>query len=315
MLEIFSSAPQKLNDKNLKSQIHRAKSIIEGYSKIGCDVINIGQYEVLNGLSFLNQISKGTDIEFISANLRDSKSGDLLFQPYKIFKRGGLKIGVIGVTSNLPDTSKKILADNYVDAGNKYINTISKDVDVTVLLANCKRNEHSGLNEKFSNADFIITSGSTNLTRSNTPQAKEGPLVYSCGKQGKYLITADVTLNDKNKNFIDITAEEKNRSDRERFDRLQKKDPNKSLEEIYADQSNVLKLIDGYRKDAIVSEELIRKAVNKLKYNTLALNSKIGDDPEMLRFINSAVSKCDILNPKVKNGKNGKQKKIEKKSF
>ena len=90
---------------------------------------------------------------------------------------------------------------------------------------------------------------------------------------------------------------------------LQKKDPNKSLEELYADQSNVLKLIDGYRKDEADSKKLIEKAVNKLKYNTLALNRKIGDDPKMLKFVNSAVATCEILNPQEKNKKISKGEK------
>ena len=115
--DIFFST-SKLDDKNRKSQIHRAKSIISGYGKIGCNVINVGHYEVLNGLNFLNSIIQDTEIPFISANLRDSKSKDLLFEPYKIFKRDGLKIGVVGVTSNLPDTSNAISADNYIVAGN-----------------------------------------------------------------------------------------------------------------------------------------------------------------------------------------------------
>ena len=269
--DIFFST-SKLDDKNRKSQIHRAKSIISGYGKIGCNVINVGHYEVLNGLNFLNSIIHDTEIPFISANLRDSKSKDLLFEPYKIFKRDGLKIGVVGVTSNLPDTSNSISADNYIIAGNKYINTLSQDADIIVLLANCTRNEQSSLNENFPNADFIITSGSTNMTRSGNPQASEGALVYSCGKQGKYLITVNLTLKDKSKTIVDITAEEKKINQiKKRFERLQKKDPSKSLGELYADQSNVLKLIDGYKEDEKLSKELIEKAVNKLTYNTCLL--------------------------------------------
>lgn len=304
---LFSTT--KLNESNIKSQIHRANSIIKGYEKIGCHVINIGKYEILNGLSFLNGIVEKTNIPFISANLKDLESGDLLFQPYKIFERDGLNIGVIGVTDNLPDTSKNIMAEDFVKAGNRYIDKLKNEVDVIVLLANCERGKQASLNEKFPNADFVITSGSTNMTRSTNPQADMGPLVYSCGKQGKYLITIDLTLRDKNKTFVDITAEQKKIDQiKKRFDRLQKKNPNESLEEIYANQTNVLKLIDGYKKDEIISRDLIKNSVNKLKYNTLPLNRNILDDPDMLKFVNSAVSTCEILNPK-KVSNNGKGNK------
>ena len=58
---------------------------------------------------------------------------------------------------------------------------------------------------------------------------------------------------------------------KKRFDRLQKKDPKKKLEEIYKDQSNVLKLIDQYRIDLKSSEEAIAQAKNTIVYQTLGL--------------------------------------------
>ena len=289
----------------------RAKSIIDGYDKIGCDVINVGHYEILNGLKFFRDIEKRTDIPFISSNLKDSKTKELILKPYVTFQRGGLKIGVIGVTDNLPDTSKQILADDYIQAGNKYINKISKKVDVVVLLVNCERGKQSSLASDFPNADFIVTSGSTNMTRGNTPQEKNGPQIYSCGKQGKYLVTLDVEIKDKNQPFIDISAEEKNlKQISKRFERLQKKDPSKTLEDIYADQSNVLKLIEGYRKDEIISKNLIETSVNKLKYKTIGLSRKVKDDPEMLKFVNSSVETCALLKPKSKE-KNTINKKVK----
>ena len=301
--DIFFST-SNINDVNRKSEIFRAQSIIDGYSKIGCDLINVGHYEILNGLKFFRDIEKRTDIPFISSNLKDSKTNELLLEPYAIFQRDGLKIGVIGVTDNLPDTSKKILADDYIQSGNKYINLISNNVDLVILLVNCERGKQSSLANDFPNADFIVTSGSTNMTRGNTPQEKNGPKIYSCGKQGKYFLTVDIELKDKNQPFIDVSSEEKKLQQiSKRFERLQKKDPSKTLEDLYADQSNVLKLIEGYKKDEVMSKNLIENSVNKLRYKTIGLSRKVKDDPEMLKFVNSSVETCALLNPKSKNKK------------
>ena len=58
--------------------------------------------------------------------------------------------------------------------------------------------------------------------------------------------------------FVDISAEEKKiKSVQKRFDKLQKKDPEKNLEEIYADQENVLNLIKKYREDLKNSEQVL----------------------------------------------------------
>ena len=122
--DLFFST-KKLESWNKKSEEFRAKSILNGYARIGYDIINIGQYEVINGLTFLKSVTKDSDINFISANLRDSKTGALIFKPYHILQRGGLNIGVIGVTDMLPDTSKSIIADDYIEVCRKYAKELS----------------------------------------------------------------------------------------------------------------------------------------------------------------------------------------------
>ena len=219
--DLFFST-KKLESWNKKSEEFRAKSILNGYARIGYDIINIGQYEVINGLTFLKSVTKDSDINFISANLRDSKTGALIFKPYHIFQRGGLNIGVIGVTDMLPDTSKSIIADDYIEVCRKYAKELSSNVDLVIALINAERANQTKLAEKFDDVDFIITSGSTNMTRPSSPQKEGGPFLYSCGKQGKYLMTIDVERKDANKPFIDVSAEEKKiKNIEKRFARLQ----------------------------------------------------------------------------------------------
>ena len=125
--------------------------------------------------------------------------------------------------------------------------------------------------------------------------------MYSCGKQGKYFLTLTLDIKEEGVPFVDISAEEKKvKSVQKRFDKLQKKDPEKSLEEIYADQENVLNLIKKYREDLKNSEEVIASAINTLKFQTNPLNNKVGDDEELLAFVTSSVKTCDSLAPKKK---------------
>ena len=296
-----------LNKNNIKSEEYRAGAILEGYGKIGCDAINVGKYELLNGLSFLKKISSKTDIPFLSANLRDSNTKELLFQPYIVLKRGDLSFGIIGVTSLLPDTTTFVVADEFIQAGNNYIDKLSGETDIIIMLINTDRQSQKDLAEAFENADFIVTSGSTNLTRTNAPQRENGPYMFSCGKQGKYLQTIEAKLKDPNSSFVNISDHEKKINNvKKRFERLQKKDPEKNLEEIYKDQANVLKLIDQYRIDLKSSEDAITQAKNTIVYQTIGLNKKITDDSEMLSFVNQSLSKCKALKPPVKDLKKTK---------
>ena len=49
-------------------------------------------------------------------------------------KNNSLKIGVIGLTDNLPDTSKSMTADDYIESGLKYVKKVSSISDIIVLL-------------------------------------------------------------------------------------------------------------------------------------------------------------------------------------
>jgi len=87
-----------LNLPNLK---YKAKAFLEGYEKIGCDALNVGEYDLAAGYEFLKSLEKNSTIPFISANLREKESSDLAFKPFVIIKRNKLKIGIIGVTNYL----------------------------------------------------------------------------------------------------------------------------------------------------------------------------------------------------------------------
>ena len=129
--DLFFSTPN-LNSGNSQSELHRANAIMSGYEKIGCDAINVGKYELLAGLSFLKEQASKTSIPFVSANLRDATTGELLFDPYVIIDRGTLKVGIIGLTNLVPDTMKTITVDDYQKAGKDFITDI-KNETISVL--------------------------------------------------------------------------------------------------------------------------------------------------------------------------------------
>ena len=207
----------------------------------------------------------------------------------------------------LPDSSTSVVADDFIQAGNAYIDKLSETTDIIILLVNTDRGSQNDLAENFKDADFIVASGSTNLTRTNAPQKDNGPYVFSCGKQGKYLLTLDANINDLRSPFVNISGHQKKIAEvNKRFERLQKKDPNAKLEDIYKDQGNVLKLIEQYRVDLKSSEKAISESKNTIVYKTIGLNKKIADDPEMLAFVNQSLSTCKALKPQVKNIKTSK---------
>jgi len=312
--DLFFST-KKLTEDVIESEKHRAKAILTGYSKIGCDAINIGHYELLGGRSFIKEMNDEFNIPFISANLRDPATNELVYAPNVLVKRGELTIGITGVTNKLPDTSKSFIIDDYIETGKKQIKELKSKADIIVILVNSDRQTHELLPSEFVDADFIVTSGSTNMTRSNTEQREGGPNLYSCGKQGKYLFVLDGELNNNKEPFINVSSyESKIKSINKRFERLQKKDPEKPLEEIYQNQTNVLKLIEQYRGELEDAKEIVESATNTLTFQTIGLSRKVQDDTELLAFVNETLETCNSLKPKKANQPiNNKSKTIKSK--
>ena len=303
-----------INTNNLKSEKHRCETMLSGYEKIGCDGFNIGKYELLAGVSYLKKMEKiYTNVPFISANIRDKKTNKLIFSPYKIIQRENLSIGVIGLANMVPDTMKSIIVDDYVKSGNEFINKLKNDVDIIVMLVNSERNTHTSMPKNFEDADFIFVSGSTHRTSPSVPQNNGGPFVYSNGKQGKYLTVIDLELKNSSSPIIDVsTHEQKIRQLNNRLKRLQRKDPNNSLEDIYAGQENILNLINRYRNDLKKADSTLAKATNRMKFGSLALNKSFKDDPAILAMVDIAIETCSTL--KLKSPKSQKRPKNRNKN-
>ncbi len=98
---------------------------------------------------------------------------------------------------------------------------------------------------------------------------------------------------------MDISAAEgKIKSITKRLKKLQDKDPEKSLEEIYADKPNVLKLVEDYRQQLVKYETIMADAVNTTKYESVALSKKVGEDSELLTFVDETLASCNALRKK-----------------
>ena len=152
---------------------------------------------------------------------------------------------------------------------------------------------------EFPDADFIYVSGSTVRTRPNMPQKNGGPYLYSNGKQGKYLTVVDLDVSNREEGIVDVSSvKEKIKSINRRFDRLQKKDPNKSLEDLYSSQVNVLSLIKKYRKNLAEAEASLSTAINTMNFQSVSLSKKITDDPNMLAFVDKTLATCNSLRQK-----------------
>ncbi|HGO5856901.1 TPA: bifunctional UDP-sugar hydrolase/5'-nucleotidase UshA [Mannheimia haemolytica] len=87
-----------------ESDMQNARPDIEGMNAIGYDAMVLGNHEFDYPLQILSMQEKWAKFPFISANVINKKTDKPIVKPYVMLERGGLKIAVIGLTTE--DTAK-----------------------------------------------------------------------------------------------------------------------------------------------------------------------------------------------------------------
>ncbi|OEE78790.1 bifunctional UDP-sugar hydrolase/5'-nucleotidase UshA [Vibrio genomosp. F6] len=87
-----------------ESDLQDAEPDFKGMTKIGYDAMALGNHEFDNPLEVLFKQKEWADFPMLSANIYDKETGERLFQAYQMFDKQGIKIAVIGLTTE--DTAK-----------------------------------------------------------------------------------------------------------------------------------------------------------------------------------------------------------------
>ncbi|AWX13774.1 bifunctional UDP-sugar hydrolase/5'-nucleotidase [Mergibacter septicus] len=87
-----------------ESDLQHAEPDFKGMNLLGYDAMALGNHEFDNPLEVLRMQEQWAKFPLLSANIYDKKTGKRLFKPYQIFNKQGLKIAVIGLTTE--DTAR-----------------------------------------------------------------------------------------------------------------------------------------------------------------------------------------------------------------
>lgn len=87
-----------------ESDLQDAEPDFRGMNLVGYDAMAIGNHEFDNPLSVLRQQEKWAKFPLLSANIYQKGTQQRLFKPYALFDKQGIKIAVLGLTTD--DTPK-----------------------------------------------------------------------------------------------------------------------------------------------------------------------------------------------------------------
>nr|WP_250880033.1 5'-nucleotidase C-terminal domain-containing protein [Thermosipho sp. 1244] len=107
-------------------------------NKLGYSAWTLGNHEFNYGLDILNKAVSEAQFPALSANILD-ENGNSVFKPYHIVNVGGIKVGILGLTTKFipnwedPKNIEGLKFEDPVKVAKKYVKELRNKVDVVVV--------------------------------------------------------------------------------------------------------------------------------------------------------------------------------------
>jgi hypothetical protein len=148
----------------------RGKVIIEAYSSLGYDAVNLSYRDVWYGKEHTLALIKGPKTPFVSANLVDADTGDQLLKPYVVKELGDESVAILGIThepigvDHLPHLKKQLAGiriEEPIEALGRWLPKVRKESDKVILLYYGLAREAVSIQKRYSDAVDLILVGGT----------------------------------------------------------------------------------------------------------------------------------------------------------
>lgn len=134
--------------------ISQGRYIIEIMNAIGYDIAVPGNHEFDYTMAMFKKFTGLLKCGFISCNMRDLRTGKLIFKPYRILTYGSTKVAFVGVCT--PETIVTSTPSFFKDENGKFIYDFDGDKTGTKLLTSIQKAVDDAKSE---GADYVIVVG------------------------------------------------------------------------------------------------------------------------------------------------------------
>ena len=131
--------------------ISNGRYIVEIMNAIGYNIAVPGNHEFDYGWPMFENFARNLRCGFISCNIRDLRTGELIFKPYKILTYGGVKVAFIGATT--PESIVKSTPSSFMDENRNFIYDFDGDTTGEKLIASIQKAVDAARAE---GADYVI---------------------------------------------------------------------------------------------------------------------------------------------------------------
>lgn len=191
-----------------QSDIQNAEPDFRGMQLIGYDAMAVGDHEFDHPLAVIRQQQKWAGFPFLSANIFDKKTGEPLFDAYKIFQEGDLKVAVVGFTTvdaikqSNPENLMDIEVKSPIEVAKTLIPELRQKADIIIALTHMGHYDGGNygsnapgdvtLAKEVPGIDIII--GGHSQEALFKPDVQNGTLILQAKEWGKYVGRLDLSI-------------------------------------------------------------------------------------------------------------------------
>ncbi len=181
---------------------NNGQTAVQVIEKLGYDAVALGDLDLAMGRAELQKrIAEATSVPFVSANVADKATGQLLVKPYVIKDVGSHRVALIGITGTpktvVPSQAGDFTVAPALDAAREYVPKAQSEAEIIILLSNAGAETNKTIASQVPGIDVIVSGGQDPLTSAMQPvpgtvlvQADQSSL----GHAGRYIGRLQVTF-------------------------------------------------------------------------------------------------------------------------
>ncbi len=176
----------------------KGEAFVEPLNTLQIDAMT-AHWEFAYGPAHFQELAKKLNYPVLANNCYSKQSGELIFKPWQVFKKGNVKIGVIGIAATIIDKtmpkhfSEGIRFTNGTAELQGNIEELKKQgVDLVVLLSHLGFPQDVSIAEQFDGIDVIV-SGHTH-DRLQVPRFANDTIIIQSGCHGSFIGKLDLEI-------------------------------------------------------------------------------------------------------------------------
>lgn len=173
----------------------QGKVIVEAMNLMGYDAMGVGPLELAKGVEVLLQRAEEADFAILACNLVWAESQAPVLAPFTILERGGVRFGIVGVTSSqvllgLESKAPGVVVLDPVESVRRYVAELRPRVDVLIVLSHLGLEEDRALAERVEGIDVIVGGRTQQLL--SEPYRVGQTVIVQAGYDGEWLGRLDM---------------------------------------------------------------------------------------------------------------------------